>query len=117
MKKFLTIISMLLIASLALVACGGGDDNASNNNTSNTNTGGSTASSNVDPEKVFAANCSSCHGANLEGGAGPKLADVGSRLTKEEILNVIQNGKGFMGANIIVGDEADAVATWLSEKK
>lgn len=117
MKKFLLIISMLLIASLALVACGGGDDKATGNNTGNTNTGGSTASGNVDPEKIYAANCSNCHGADLNGGAGPKLSDVGSRLSKDEILSVIQNGKGFMGANIIVGEEADAVATWLSEKK
>lgn len=103
-----------LVAGL-LAACGGG---SSSDKSPSTNQGAvSNPSSGPDAEKLYSANCSSCHGAKLEGGAGPKLSDIGSKLSKDQILSVIQNGQGFMGANIIKGDDADAVAAWLADKK
>nr|WP_226659615.1 MULTISPECIES: cytochrome c [Pseudalkalibacillus] len=69
-------------------------------------------------EKVFAQNCASCHGENLGGGAGPALEAVGGKYSKDEILEIIKNGKsGGMPAGVIQGEEAEMVATWLSEKK
>lgn len=53
----------------------------------------------------------------MEGVSGPKLADVGSRLSKDDILKTIKNGAAGMPENIISGDDADKVATWLAEKK
>ena len=115
-KKLLAVI---FSAGLMLAACGGGDEEskpADNNNGTTEDAGTDTAS--VDPEKIVQAKCTSCHGGNLEGqGSFPSLADVGSRLSEDEILNVIENGRNAMPAHLIEGEEAEAVAAWLAEKK
>ncbi|WHX40207.1 cytochrome c [Mesobacillus sp. AQ2] len=103
MKKKL--LALLMGTSLALAACGGGGDEA----------GGDKAG--ADPEKLFNQKCSSCHGGNLEGGVGPKLSDVGSRLSQDEIESTIANGKGSMPPKLLEGDDASAVAEWLANKK
>ncbi|MHC0037851.1 cytochrome c551 [Pseudoneobacillus sp. C159] len=100
-KKFL---ALLMGTGLVLAACGGGGDDKA--------TGGT-----VDAEKITAQKCSTCHGNNLEGGGAPKISDVGSRLSKDEIENIILNGRGGMPGGIIKGEEASAVAEWLSNKK
>ncbi|MBT2685435.1 cytochrome c551 [Bacillus sp. ISL-37] len=104
MKKKL--LALLMGTSLALAACGGGGDEAG---------GGDTAG--ADPEKLYNQKCSSCHGGNLEGGVGPKLSDVGSRLSQEEIESVIANGQGSMPPKLLEGEDASAVAEWLANKK
>ncbi|MBT2643558.1 MULTISPECIES: cytochrome c551 [Bacillaceae] len=104
MKKKL--LALLMGTSLALAACGGGGDEAG---------GGDTAG--ADPEKLYNQKCSSCHGGDLEGGVGPKLSDVGSRLSQEEIESVIANGQGSMPPKLLEGDDASAVAEWLANKK
>jgi len=38
-------------------------------------------------------------------------------LSEDEILTVIQEGRGAMPAGIIEGEEAEAVAAWLSEQQ
>jgi cytochrome c551 len=100
------LLALLMGTSLALAACGGGGDEAG---------GGDTAG--ADPEKLYNQKCSSCHGGNLEGGVGPKLSDVGSRLSQEEIESVIANGQGSMPPKLLEGDNASAVAEWLANKK
>lgn len=113
MKKQLMVL--LFGTSLVLGACGGGEETAE----PPADSGGDTGSeSSVDPEAIVNQNCISCHGENLEGaGNFPPLNDVGARLSEEEIRNVIDNGQGAMPPDIIEGEEADAVAQWLSEKK
>lgn len=110
MKKQL--MALLFGSALVLGACGGGDDSADAPDS------GGSGDSSIDPEQVVQQNCISCHGENLEGaGNFPSLNDVGSRLSEEEIRDVIDNGRGAMPPDIIEGEEADAVAQWLSEKK
>src|SRR5699024_2505482 len=60
-------------------------------------------------------NCATCHGDDLSGGNGPDLTKVGSELSKDEIHDIIENGKGDMPQGIVVGEDADIVAEWLSE--
>jgi cytochrome c550 len=72
---------------------------------------------NQSPDKIFQQNCSSCHGQNLEGGVGPNLQHIGSKMSKNQILNQIKNGGGQMPGNIIQGKAAEKVADWLSKKK
>ncbi|HYK73015.1 MAG TPA: cytochrome c [Pseudoneobacillus sp.] len=106
MKKKL--LGLLMGTGLVLAACGGGggDDKAT--------TGGDS----VDAEKITAQKCSTCHGEGLNGGgAAPKISDVGSRLSKEEIENTILNGRGGMPGGLLKGEEASAVAEWLASKK
>ncbi|MBS8265800.1 cytochrome c [Mesobacillus boroniphilus] len=104
MKKKL--LALLMGTSLALAACGGGDEAGG---------GGDTAG--ADPEKLYNQKCSSCHGGDLEGGVGPKLSDVGSRLSQEDIESVIANGQGSMPPKLLEGENASAVAEWLANKK
>ncbi|MBB6674116.1 menaquinol-cytochrome c reductase cytochrome b/c subunit [Cohnella nanjingensis] len=66
------------------------------------------------------AQCIACHGTDLEGQAGPMLAGIGDKLSKDEIVNTITNGKGegmpsFKGT--LSDAEIEKVATWLSEQK
>jgi cytochrome c551 len=100
-KKFL---ALLLGTGLVLAACGGGGDDQATSGT-------------VDAEKITAQKCSTCHGGGLNGASAPKISDAGSRYTKEELEDIILNGKGGMPGGIIKGGEASAVAEWLSTKK
>ncbi|GEN31081.1 mono/diheme cytochrome c family protein [Cerasibacillus quisquiliarum] len=70
-----------------------------------------------DPEALYEANCLSCHGADLGGGMGPGLTDVGSKMSTEEISEIIQKGRGSMPPVQVSVEEADTIAEWLSEKK
>lgn len=106
MKKKL-LFSLLMGASLALAACGGGGDEGGGD--------GDTASANG--ETLYAQSCSGCHGGNLQGGAGPELAAIGSKYSQEEIENIIANGQGTMPPKLLEGAEATAVAEWLAAKK
>lgn len=110
------LLATLFGAALVLGACGGGDDNASEPKDDAANDNGA-ATTEVDAEAVVQQSCASCHGGNLEGGAGPALENIGASLSEEEIHDVIVNGKGAMPPGIIQGEEADAVAAWLAEKK
>ena len=106
------VAAMFRGVSLALAACGGGGDNAGNNN--GNNGGGDTAAS---AEQIYKQNCASCHGQDLSGGVGPNLQKVGSKYSKEQIKEIIANGRGAMPAGIIKGEDADKVAEWLASKK
>ena len=98
-------------AVLVLGACGGGDDNADDAAAPE----GETAS--VDAEAVVNTSCITCHGGNLEGASGPAIDTIGADMSEAEIHDVIINGQGGMPGGIIEGEEADAVAKWLAEKK
>ncbi len=75
---------------------------------------------------LFAANCAGCHtmraaGAEGSGNRGTRVQGPNldqRKLTRADALFAIQNG-GASGAimpqNIVVGDEADAVADFLVE--
>jgi cytochrome c551 len=63
-------------------------------------------------EAVVNRACISCHGANLEGGYGPTLQNIGEEYNKEEIISILINGKGSMPGNLAEGQE-EAVAEYL----
>lgn len=107
------LLAAIFASILVLGACGGGNTTKDDGGE---NTSGDVAS--VDAEKIVNSKCITCHGGNLEGAGGaPALNDVGSKLSETEIHDVIINGQGGMPGNIIQGDEAEAVAKWLAEKK
>jgi cytochrome c551 len=114
MKKKL--LGILLGSSLVLAACGNASDEASDANNPQ-DAAESAAGTEINAENIVNQKCSSCHGGDLSGGMGPALKNIGSELSKDDILSVIQNGPGAMPANIIEGEEAEAVAEWLAEKK
>ncbi|MDP4552030.1 c-type cytochrome [Guptibacillus hwajinpoensis] len=127
MKKWMSmVLGMVLI--LGLAACGGGNENGGNESsmndgsTNNSSDKTSESSGEYDAEAAratYEANCLSCHGENLQGKVGPGLTAVGSSYSKDEILNIIQNGKGQMPGNILRGDteKEENVAKWLADMK
>jgi cytochrome c551 len=111
MKKWL--FAVLLGSAIVLGACGGGDDGAKEDNGDDNGAVDSAAA-----EDIFKSNCSSCHGADLSGGAGPDLTNVGADHSKDDIEDIIQNGKGGMPAQSqVTGDDLDTLASWLADKK
>lgn len=58
--------------------------------------------------------CAGCHGGNLEGVSGPALKGTG--LSADEILDIIENGKGTMPPGLKTGDEAKNLAAWIAEQ-
>ena len=104
-----------ILSSLALAACGGSEG---------------IQLSEEDPgyegAVLFAERCSGCHtlkAAGAQGSANRALRTQGPNLdqraeTVEDVLYAIRNG-GFSGAimpqNIVVGEEADAVAAFVAE--
>lgn len=70
------------------------------------------------PEQTYQNNCASCHGMNLEGGLGPGLQKIGSKLSKEEIATIIEKGKDSMPSQPQVTPQArEKLAEWLAAKK
>jgi len=109
------LLAALFGSALMLAACGGGgDEEATETNEEN----GGEVTESADAEAIVQESCIACHGGDLGGqGQAPALSDVGSRLSEEEILDVIENGRGGMPAHIIEGAEAEVVAEWLATKK
>jgi polyvinyl alcohol dehydrogenase (cytochrome) len=50
----------------------------------------------VSGEDVYGESCASCHGGSGEGGSGPSLVGVDERLTREEQLTIVREGRGDM---------------------
>lgn len=67
------------------------------------------------PEEAKAtveASCASCHGADLKGSAGPSLHNLDQKYDKDQIADILKNGKGGMPAGLVPGME-EAVADYL----
>jgi mono/diheme cytochrome c family protein len=108
-------IALAVVAALALAACGFGEEGIS--------------VSEDDPDYngavLFATHCSGCHtlsAAGTQGTGNRSIRTQGPNLdqrteTYDDALFAIQNG-GFSGAimpqNIVVGEEAEAVARFIA---
>lgn len=69
------------------------------------------------PEDIFASSCASCHGDDLSGNVGPDLRKIGGQLSKDDIHNIIMNGKGQMPPGLVNESQADVLADWLAKHK
>jgi mono/diheme cytochrome c family protein len=110
------ITATALLAALGLAACGMGEEGVSV----------SKSDSNYNGAVLFATHCSGCHtlsAAGTQGSGNRGLRTQGPNLnqrteTYDDALFAIQNG-GFSGAimpqNIIVGEEAEAVARFVAK--
>ncbi|MFZ2463886.1 MAG: cytochrome c [Caldibacillus thermoamylovorans] len=65
------------------------------------------------PEEIYQKSCFTCHGQNYEGAMGPELKGVDERLSKDEIKEVLKNGRGAMPKGLVPAESLDAMADWL----
>ncbi|WP_341282761.1 cytochrome c [Paenibacillus sp. FSL H8-0537] len=105
----------VLLGVLVISACGGsGADAATNHNSTE-----EMSVQNGAPEIIYKKKCMSCHGTDLQGRRGPSLQSIGSRLTEEEIVDIVTNGKNGMPKfeKNISAEDIQSVSKWLSEQK
>lgn len=76
---------------------------------------GEGATTELDGEALVQQSCTSCHGGNLEGSVGPKIAG----LDAEHIVDVLENGiEGtMMTPGLKTGEEAKVIAEYISSLK
>ncbi|MCR8845228.1 cytochrome c [Paenibacillus sp. SC116] len=103
--------SFLLLITISLTACGGGSQQQQS----------AQLEGPADAVEVYKNSCLSCHAADLSGKMGPEtnLTTVGDRLSKDQIVTVIKEGKGRMPAqgSRVSDEDAEKVASWLATKK
>lgn len=71
-------------------------------------------------EVVYSTNCVGCHGADRKGsGPYPSLIGLSNRMSKENVLNIINQGSGKMPpfADVIKGHESAIVDYLFNEKQ
>jgi len=112
--RLVVAITALLAAALSLSACGSEGIEVSSDDPS------------YEGAQLFSQRCSGCHtlsAAGAQGSANRALRNQGPNLDQrvespDDVLFAIQNG-GFSGAimpqNIVVGDDAEAVADFVAE--
>jgi cytochrome c551 len=105
------LLAISVAVLIILAGCGG---NSNSDKPANSNDGGTVAA--ADAEKLYKANCVSCHGADLK---GQNLNTVGARLSHDEIAEKIRKGGGGMIAfeKRLDAAEITALSDWLAEKK
>ncbi len=71
-------------------------------------------------ESIFLVQCAPCHGTTGDGLSG-KAQDFGTRMTKAQILHVINNGQnqlgyqmGAMPPGMASGKDAEDIAAWIA---
>ncbi|MCU0270189.1 MAG: cytochrome c [Acidimicrobiales bacterium] len=66
---------------------------------------------------VYQARCAACHGNEGEGGAGLNLQKVEERLTQEQHVEVVTNGRSSMPAyeSVLSPEEIQAVVRYERE--
>jgi cytochrome c553 len=80
--------------------------------------GGGGASASAEGKQIFTQSCGTCHtlaDAGTSGTIGPNLDEL--KPDKARVANAIKNGgagTGAMPANIVTGQEAEAVADYVS---
>lgn len=75
------------------------------------------ASEPLDAAGHYEKSCSACHGSDLKGApSGPPVVNMKSKYTEEDLLKLMNDGKGMMPAKLLSEENAKLVAEWLLEK-
>lgn len=68
-------------------------------------------------EEVYMNSCASCHGDDLSGTVGPDLRNLDDKYSKEEIEDIVMNGKDSMPPmDFVEDDELELLTDWLLEE-
>ncbi|MCP1357570.1 c-type cytochrome [Aneurinibacillus migulanus] len=123
MKKWMMTVSSILLVLALAAGCGAANKNeggAAEQPTPAEQGGqaGGAAGGGGEAQKIFQANCTSCHGQNLEGGVGPNLTKVGGKYkSADEIKTIILKGRNGMPGGLVSETDAKALSDWLITKK
>lgn len=97
-----------LIFALSLIGLNSGSEQASGDG------GTDSALLEATPEELYSkVGCISCHGENYDGASGPELINVDSRLSADEIKDVLVNGSGPMPGNLVPAEKLDEMVEWI----
>ncbi|HJV45673.1 MAG TPA: cytochrome c [Bacillota bacterium] len=66
----------------------------------------------AEAEGIAKSTCAGCHGADLKGQVGPNLHNIGQKLDKEKIVNILKNGQNAMPKGLVPGKE-EVMADYL----
>src|SRR5699024_3348919 len=110
------LLSGRFVVALVLVACGNEPEDNGGNDAGSDEAQPEETEDSGDGEEVYQESCANCHGDDLEGESGPALDAVGADMSKDEILDQIEEGGDGMPAEIVAGDVAYAVAESLADK-
>ena len=123
--KMAAAILAVLAAAAIVTACGTTDDSETTENADTQATPASQADEqplDAETEKgreLFVSNCGTCHtldAAGTQGSIGPNLDEA--QVDEAEVLQVIEQGgrgSGNMPANLVTGEDAQAVAKFVAE--
>ena len=109
-------IGLVLAAALAATGCGGDDDGGNGGGG-----GGDAAESTPAPQQaangkeLFTDTCGGCHtlaDAGTNGQVGPNLDELAP--SQDQVLAAIRSGPGQMPENLYQGEDARAVAEYVS---
>lgn len=108
------VIIFLIIVAVALSGCGTPADHDEA-----PPSGESMVAPDMETLAIYRSTCISCHAADFSGRVGEKsdLRQVGARLNKEQIANVIRNGGQMMPAQNLSEEEIEIISSWLSTLK
>lgn len=121
MRKWLTLALGLTLSASVLYGCGAGTERkeAPEQAQEDEQAAPGAVDEAAAKEAYEKGTCASCHGGNLEGSAGPSLEKVGAKLSKDEIIDIINNGRGQMPPmkDNLSDEEKENLAAWLSGLK
>jgi mono/diheme cytochrome c family protein len=68
---------------------------------------------------TYKQSCVSCHGAELQGRAGPNLQKAGVKFSEQELTDIVTKGRGGMPAfkGKLSDSQIQELAVWLATKK
>ncbi|TDF92774.1 c-type cytochrome [Paenibacillus piri] len=117
-KQWLLVLTGCIIIA-GMTGCGGSPGDAGGNAGGKKQAAARTQNDGSDPDVIYKSSCIACHGANLEGKAGPSLTKIGAKLGKEQIAAKIQKGGGGMPSykDKLKDEEIQLLSDWLSAKK
>lgn len=116
MKRNIKLILFMLVASVALVACGGADEGATGEDANQDATDEVVEEGEAvrSGEEIYKSACASCHANDLTGASGPDLTVT--EYSVEEIADISENGHGTMPSGLASSEEAEIVAEWILDR-
>ena len=70
----------------------------------------------VDAATVYMSYCSGCHASDGSGASGPSLTESVPMISDANLMDILQNGIGYMAAPSLTEAEEDALFLFLRDR-